>query len=61
MQFRTKEEDDHRNARVSIMAAMETGNAEQARSVLTEYAAVAQPEAVLELRHDVVASYGIDL
>jgi hypothetical protein len=61
MQILTLEQQAHRNMRMAIMAAMETGNAERARTLLNEYGGVASPEASTELRHDVVASYGIDL
>ena len=61
MQFRTPEQDAHRSAHTAIFAAMETGNAEKARTILREYSSTVEFEVANELRHDVVESYGIDL
>lgn len=49
-----------RQARIAVMAAMETGNFDRARIVLDEFTHVF-PEAGEALRLDVVESYNIQL
>jgi len=49
-----------RQARIAVMAAMETGNFDRAREVLVEFTAVF-PEAGESLRNDVIESYNINL
>ncbi len=49
-----------RQARIAVMSAMETGNFDRARTVLTEFEHEF-PEAGESLRLDVVESYNIQL
>lgn len=56
----TPEQQAAREARIKIMAAMETGNINKAKTELRELAAE-QPEPARTLRLDVVAAYGTDI
>lgn len=60
MQFEDATQHMHKEVRQRVMACMETGNFDQARTVLVEYADV-WPQQAEALRHDLIQSYGTNL
>lgn len=60
MQLKTTKRDEHDKFKDKVFAAMETGNAGRARTLLTEYADQF-PEHAERLRSDCIASYGMAL
>lgn len=52
--------EEYREVKLAVMAGMETGNVERARTVLNEFAALYPVEA-LALSTDVASTYGIVL
>lgn len=60
MQFENATTAVHKDVRVRIFAAMETGNFDEARVVLEEYTEV-WPEQAAALRNDLIPAYGLAL
>jgi hypothetical protein len=58
--FETEAQQTHRACRTRIMAAMETGNFDVARTVLREYNEVA-PDGARSIRTELVGVYGTGL
>lgn len=60
MQFEDATQQMHKDVRRRVEACMETGNFDQARTILVEYEDV-WPAEGRQLRHDLVPSYGTSL
>ena len=60
MQLKTTKRDEHDEFKDKVFAAMETGNAGRARTLLAEYADQF-PEHAERLRSDCIAAYGMTL
>jgi len=60
MQLKSNTRDEHDEVKDLIFAAMETGNAGRARTLLVEYAAF-YPAKAETLRSEVIAGYGTAL
>ena len=60
MQLKTTARTEHDEVKDAVYAALETGNAGRARTVLTEYADK-YPDHANTLRSDCLAEYGIAL
>ena len=60
MQLKTTKRDEHDEFKDKVFAAMETGNAGRARTLLAEYADQF-PEHAERLRSDCIALYGMAL
>lgn len=60
MQLKTTKRDEHDEFKDKVFAAMETGNAGRARTLLVEYADQF-PEHSERLHSDCIASYGMAL
>lgn len=60
MELKRVVEDELAQVRMSVLASMETGNADRARTLVRELKAV-NPDAARSLRMDVVQAYGVVL
>lgn len=60
MRLQSEARSVHSEVKLSVLAAMETGNHDRARTLLDEYDEV-DAKAADALRLDVVASYGVTL
>jgi hypothetical protein len=60
MQFKNEVPNVHKEMRVGVLAAMETGNTDRARTLLREYAEYF-PDKAKVLRMDVTSAYGVVL